>query len=505
MRLDALLAGVQTVFRSGGDAAEISGLSLDSRRTRPGDAFFALPGAKTDGNRFVRDALAKGAAAVLSELKPPPAPMALVAPGGRAAVWVQIADIAAAMARASANFFGDPSAAMTVVGVTGTNGKTTVTYFLESIAARAGLAPGVIGTVSHRLRHQPLEPAVNTTPLSPDLTRLLARMRDGGAAFVAMEVSSHALATRRAAEVHFDAGIFTNLQSDHLDFHKTREDYFEAKAKLFALLERADSAKARRVAVLNRDDESCARLRRRVLAVPIATFGLGDGADCTAAGAVLSLHGTIFRLRHRGREWAARVRLPGEHNLRNALAAAACALELGLAPEAVVEGLGALERVPGRLEPVEAGQAFTILVDFAHTEDALRSTLAALRALPHRRLLTVFGCGGDRDRSKRGPMGLAACRGSDLAFATTDNPRGEDPMDILREIEAGLRAGGAENYRIIPDRREAIFEALRQAQKGDIVLLAGKGHEAVQILKDRAAPFDDRAVAQEAVRELGRA
>ncbi|MFH1723355.1 MAG: UDP-N-acetylmuramoyl-L-alanyl-D-glutamate--2,6-diaminopimelate ligase [Elusimicrobiota bacterium] len=506
MRLREMLTGFSPVFTSGSLEVEVRGVTLDSRRATPGDLFFALPGARTDGNRYIRQAVGKGAVAVVSELKPPPAPMTLTRTDmpGESVAWIQVRDVLGAMSKAASTFFGDPSAGMVVIGVTGTTGKTSATYFLESIISRAGGVPGVIGTIGHRLRHRTLEKAVNTTPFSLDVTRLLARMRAQGATHVVMEVSSHALATGRVDEVHFDAGVMTNLQSDHLDFHKTREAYFAAKERLFELLERADSAKTRRVAVLNRDDETYARLRRRVLDVRIVTYGLGPEADYAADGVVAGVAGSAFRLRLRERECAARILLLGRHNVYNALAAAAAASEVGFAPEDILEGLSALERIPGRLEAVDAGQGFSVLVDYAHTESALAAVLAALRGLPHRRIITVFGCGGDRDKSKRGPMGAAACSGSDLAFATSDNPRGEDPIDILREIEAGIQAGGFENYRIVPDRTDAIREAVRVAQDGDIVLIAGKGHEDQQVIKDRTIRSDDREIARAALKDLRR-
>ena len=482
---------------------EISGVEFDSRRVVPGCAYFALPGTKTDGNRFVRQAAQAGAVAVFSELAAPPAPMELSGPRGPLA-WVRVPDALAAMSEAAAAFYGDPSAAMTVVGVTGTNGKTTTTWLLESIASRAGRVPGVIGTTGHRLRGRSLEAAQNTTPLSADLMRLMARMRDGGGDFVAMEVSSHGLSLKRADGVRFDAAVLTNLHSDHLDYHGTQEAYLEAKARLFALLERPDAGKTRRAAVLNRDDSSYALFRHRIQAVPCVSYGLSPEADYRAEALVLSQNGTMFNLRAKETALSVRIRLVGEHNVYNALAAAAAALELGFPEKAVVDGLGALECVPGRLEPVEAGQPFSVFVDFAHTARALASVLSTLSSLPHRRLITVFGCGGDRDRSKRAPMGAAAARASDLVVATSDNPRTEDPVSILREVEGGLRSVGRENYRIVPDRREAIREALASAQAGDVVLIAGKGHETTQILKDRVVPFDDREAAREALKDLAR-
>lgn len=503
MRLGDLVDAALGAELRGSRNLEVSGLEFDSRRLSPGCAFFAIQGEKTDGNRFIRQAAQAGAVAIFSELAAPPAPMELSGPRGPLA-WVRVPDARAAMAQAASAFYADPSAAMTVVGVTGTNGKTTVTWLLEAIASRAGKKPGVLGTTGHRLRHRALEDAVHTTPLAADLMRLLGKMRDGGADFVAMEVSSHALALKRADGVRFDAAILTNLHSDHLDFHKTREAYLDAKARLFELLERPDAAKTRRAALLNRDDPAYALFKHRIQAVPCASFGMSPEADYRAEAVVLSQSGTMFSLKARGRMLSVRLRLLGEHNVMNALAAASAALELGFEDVAVVEGLGSLESVPGRLEPVAAGQPFALLVDFAHTAEALASVLSAVGRLPHRRVITVFGCGGDRDHTKRAPMGKIAAEASDLVIATSDNPRSENPVDILREIESGLRAAGRQNYRVIPDRKEAIREALSLAQAGDVVLLAGKGHETTQTLRDRTIPFDDRLVAREALKDLGR-
>ena len=505
-KLRDILTGVQTIFHSGDLDSEIRSASLDSRKIEAEGIFFALPGTKTDGNRFIRQAVSKGAAAIVSELKPPPAPVSLARRDrpDRAVAWIQVKNILEAMGAMASTLYDDPSAEMTVVGVTGTNGKTTTTHFLESIFSRAGHPPGVLGTIGHRIRKRKIEEAINTTPFSLDIQRLLAQMREQGVTHAAMEVSSHALATQRVDDIHFDAAIFTNFQTDHLDFHKDREAYFEAKARLFELLERADSTKSRRLAMLNRDDESWPKLRRRALDVRLKTFGAHEASDYRIQGLTTTVDGTTFRLHTDKGEYACRLALLGDYNAYNAAAAAATALELGISPERVYEGLVDLECVPGRLEKVDSGQGFLIVVDYAHTTDALASTLASLRGMPHRKLISVFGCGGDRDQTKRGPMGVAAAEGSDLAIATSDNPRSEDPMDILRDIEQGIREKALENYRIIPDRKEAIFEAVKLAHEGDIVLIAGKGHEATQTLKDKTVRFDDREIAQAALKDLGR-
>jgi UDP-N-acetylmuramoyl-L-alanyl-D-glutamate--2,6-diaminopimelate ligase len=499
VKLAELLRRAPPLRVAGGTDIEIASLSHDSRDVAPGGLFFALPGSKTDGNRHVKAACQAGAAAIVSELEPPPAPVSL------GAVWVQVSDVALAMGRIANVFFEEPSSSLTVFGVTGTNGKTTTTYFLESIISACGGVPAVIGTIDYRLGGKTLIKAPNTTPISLELLRLLARLRDGGATHVAMEVSSHALALKRVEEVEFDAAVFTNLSRDHLDFHHTAGQYFETKARLFELLTRASSSKKRRLAVLNADDPRAPALRRRVEGARTLLFGLGPEAlDLRAENIQHGLRQTRFDLSWQGRKFPARMRLVGEHNVSNALAAAAASLGLGWPMDCVLLGLERLLMVPGRLEPVDEGQDFSVFVDYAHTDAALETVLGHLKRLEHGRILTVFGCGGDRDRSKRGPMGLAACRNSDLAILTSDNPRSEDPWAILREIEEGVKTEGHKNYRMVEDRGEAIRQAVGEARAGDIVLVAGKGHEDSQIFKDRTIRFDDRETARDALRTLKR-
>jgi UDP-N-acetylmuramoyl-L-alanyl-D-glutamate--2,6-diaminopimelate ligase len=496
VKLSKLLSHARAVHVTGPADVEVQDLRHDSRAVRPGDLFFALPGSKTDGNRHARAAVAAGAVAVVSELEPPPAPVSLPA------AWIQVADVALAMGRLADDFFAHPSGAMTVVGVTGTNGKTTTTYFLESIVKAAGGRPGVVGTVDYRLDGRAISAAPNTTPVSLELQRLLARFRDEGATLAALEISSHALALKRVDELSFDAAVFTNLASDHLDFHRTREEYLQAKLHLFELLTRPSAGKPRRWALINADDPAARAVRRAAEGAEIVLYGLKAEAQVRAVGLKMDALGTSFDILRGGKRLPARISLAAEHNVCNALAAAATALSLGFAEDVVLKGLSSLERVPGRLEPVDAGQDFTVLVDFAHTAAALDTVLGHLALVPHRRLITVFGCGGDRDRSKRGPMGVAACGRSDFAVVTSDNPRTEDPLAIISDIESGLRTAGLKNYKIEPDRRLAIALAVNMAGPGDIVLIAGKGHEAYQILKDRTAAFDDREAARETLKAL---
>ena len=495
MTLAELLRACPPRRASGPADVPVAGLSHDSRKVGPGDVFFALPGAKTDGNRHAREALARGAVAVVSELEPPPPPATL--PGA----WIQVADAAEAMGRYSDAFFRHPSGALTVVGVTGTNGKTTTTYLLEAAVEAVGGRAGVAGTIEYRLAGRRVAEAVNTTPISLEVARLLARFRDGGATHALMEVSSHALALKRVETVDFDACVFLNLTRDHLDFHKTTEAYFEAKGRLFDLLARVDNRKKTKVAALNYDDPLAHHLKKRAVGCDVVSFGLTEAAK-DLRGTILTsdLNGSTFALDWRGRRLEGSVRLPGPHNVSNALAAAAAMLGLGAPPDRVLAGLAALPSVPGRLEAVDEGQDFHVFVDFAHTDSALETVLGLLATLPHRRTFAVFGCGGDRDKTKRGPMGVAACRAADLVFVTSDNPRSEEPLEIIADIERGIRAAGLQNYRIVPDRGEAVAAAIESARAGDVVLIAGKGHENYQILRDRTVPFDDREAARAALR-----
>lgn len=494
MTLKELLTDSPPLRVAGPQDVEISGLSCDTRTLKPGELFFAMPGSRTDGNRHAKEAAAKGARAIVSELAPPQPPLIL------AATWVQVKDAAQAMGLVADRYFGRPSRAMTVFGVTGTNGKTTTTYFLESIVKACGGKPGVVGTIDYRLDGKHLAKAPNTTPISLELLRLLGRFRDEEATHAALEVSSHALALKRADEVEFDAAIFTNLTSDHLDFHGTPEAYLQAKARLFELLSRASSSKKRRVAALNADDKNSGALARLSVGADVVRFGLKtEGIETRAENLIPELSGTSFDLVYKGKRLKARIQLVGEHNVYNALGAAAAALALGMPEKGVLAGLASLAAVPGRLEAVHAGQDFAAFVDYAHTPDALERVLSFLKGLPHRRLITVFGCGGDRDRTKRGPMGLIACAASDAVIVTSDNPRSEDPAAILAQIEAPLKTAGLKNYKIQPDRACAIEEAVSLARQGDILLIAGKGHEDYQILRDRTVHFDDREQVRAAV------
>lgn len=486
MRLQALLEGVDVISVVGERDVDVTSVTHDSRRVEPGTLFACVPGERFDGHDFAGAAVSAGAVALLVER-----------PLGLGATEAMVASTRVAIGPVAAAFFGAPSRAMRCLGVTGTNGKTTTTYLLEAIARAAGEHVGVIGTTGARLDGQAV-PIAHTTPEAPDLQALLAWMRDATATRVAMEVSSHALAQHRVDGTRFAAVCFTNLSHDHLDYHGDLEAYFASKARLF-------SAAFADAAALNLDDAHGCILVERAHAAGLRTVTYGIDrvdADVSATDVTLTRDGSRFTLHDRlgGRSAPLETSLRGRFNVANALAAAATASADDVPFDAIVAGLCAPVVVPGRLEPVVVGQPFTVLVDYAHTPDALAAALAASRAMADgNRVVVVFGCGGDRDREKRGAMGRVAALGADRVLVTSDNPRSEDPAAIADEIVAGTEGARGE-VSVDLDRRRAIREALRAARPGDVVLVAGKGHEATQTTGATAAPFDDRIVARE---ELG--
>ena len=481
-----------------GSDPEVALVTGDSRAVRPGALFFALVGAKTDGHLFAAEAAKCGAVAVVAEREVACSPaLLLLAPSARRA-----------MAIAASNLYDRPGEAMKLAGVTGTNGKTTVTYLVEASARAAHVPVAVLGTVTHRWPGGS-RTASHTTPESTEVAATLATARDAGARLAVLEVSSHALDQERAAGLAFDAAAFTNLTRDHLDYHGDLETYFRAKRRLFF-----DHLKPSGVAVVNADDPFGSRLAAELELARGAIswrFGLRAGCELVARGARFGLSGIEAELATPAGTIALRSPLVGAYNLETLLCAAGLALSAGLPRDAVERGLSGCPGAPGRLERIEA-RGVAAFVDYAHTDDALTHALSALRALEPRRLLVVFGCGGDRDRGKRPLMGEAAGRGADLAVVTSDNPRTEDPAAIIAEIVPGLERAGAHRlaasragagdagYVVVPDRREAIALALSAARAGDAVLIAGKGHEDYQVVGAEKRPFDDR---KEARRALG--
>jgi len=502
MNLRDLLRDLEVVETLGGTEIPVAGLHYDSRRIQPGHLFVAIKGEKTDGNRFVTQALERGAVAVVSELGPGGAgssvPHSAFRTPHSALVWVRVKEARRALALAAANFYSHPARTLELVGITGTNGKTTTSFLVDSILAAAGKTSGLFGTIEYRLAGRRL-PAPNTTPESLDLQAHLAELRAAGGTHTVLEVSSHALAMDRVYGCPFRAAVFTNLTRDHLDFHGTLDAYFAEKRKLFT----GCGAGPPPWAILNADDPRSAELRN--CGNPnVLTYGLGAEAQVRPRAENPPPNSGRFLMETPWGKLESRSPLLGRPNVYNLLAAAAAGLALGLPVEAVERGLAALETVPGRFDQVKAGQPFLVVVDYAHTDDALRNLLATARGLVTggARIITVFGCGGDRDRTKRPLMGEIAGSQSDLVVLTSDNPRSEDPLAIINDALAGLAKTGARHH-LEPDRARAIELALGEARPGDIVLIAGKGHETYQVIGDKVLPFDDRVVAREALKRLG--
>ncbi len=485
MKLRDVLEGIPIVDSDAGGVEEIHGLAYNSKSVRPGFLFAALQGEQRNGMDFVAEAEANGAAAVLSSWPKPPA--------SRLA-WVRVGDAREALALASANFYGRPSDRMKVVGVTGTKGKTTVTYLIEEILKAAGFSVGVIGTVEYRWPGLKV-PAGRTTPESSDLQAMLKEMLVAGVTHCVLEVSSHSLEQKRVWGVSFDVAVFTNLTGEHLDYHQSMESYFEAKRKLFYLNHK------RNASVVNTDDPWGQRLIAE-LPMKTITFGFEPAAIVRALKSDLTDDGMDVRITHPGNVIEAHSRLVGRHNVSNILAAAAAALALNVSPEAIAKGIAALKGVPGRFEKVENSRGIHIVVDYAHTDDALEHLLRTAREFKPRRVLLVFGAGGNRDTEKRARMGRVAARLADWTIITSDNPRNEEPMEIIAGIEKGFEKEASRTYEAIPDRREAIARALAMANRGDYVLVAGKGHEEYQIFGDRTVPFSDVGVIREILSKM---
>jgi len=491
MILNEIAQWLKTASVEGDGGIAVTGLEDDSRKVQPGALFFCVPGYKTDGHDYAAKAAENGAAALVVERKLDIALPQLVVKSSRQA-----------MAVIAERFCGHPSRKLRLIGVTGTNGKTTTTYLIERMMADAGRSSGVIGTIETRYAGRTV-PMSGTTPGALELQRHLADMAEAGVEVCAMEVSSHALDQGRVLGCRFRTAVFTNLTQDHLDYHHTMEEYAAAKGLLFARLgnEFGESEEERSYAVLNADDAASA-LYAKLTAAETITYGIDAAADVRASGIRITSRGTSFRLHSFRGEADITIRMVGKFNVYNALAATAAALLEGLSVEQVKTSLEALPGVPGRVESVDAGQPFAVVVDYAHTPDGLENVLRAVKEFAEGRIICVFGCGGDRDRTKRPIMGSIAARYSDVCVVTSDNPRSEDPDAILLDVEEGLKADGVpqERYAMIADRRKAIEKAVEMASPGDVVLIAGKGHETYQIIGGVTFSFDDRLVAEEAIR-----
>jgi UDP-N-acetylmuramoyl-L-alanyl-D-glutamate--2,6-diaminopimelate ligase len=487
MNLGELLERVQPVETGVDRNTEVTSLAYDSRRVGERGVFFAIDGEKTDGHLFIEDAIRRGAVAIVSERE---------APAQLAAQWVRVRKIRRALSEAARRFYDDPDLKLRLIGITGTNGKTTTAYLLNSIFEAAGTRTGLFGTVEYRLGTRVIA-ASNTTPESLDLAAYFHELVESGAKAAILEVSSHALAQERVWGIHFSASVFTNLTRDHLDYHHDFEQYFAAKQRLFEGL----GSPPPELAVINVDDGWA----RRLLALPNPrriTYGMESKADVGVKRYSQDLSGLSTTLTTPQGEVDIKSGLLGRANVMNLLAAFATALGLGIPIEKIQSGLGSLAAVPGRLERIDEGQPFLVLVDYAHTDDALRNVLEAARGLAGNRVIVVFGCGGERDRSKRPVMGEVAGSLSDLTVLTSDNPRSEDPILIMNDVLVGLQRTGMPYWAEV-DREAAIRKALAEAREGDVVILAGKGHETYQVLKDKTVPFDDRQVARGFLREMG--
>ncbi|MCU1285344.1 MAG: UDP-N-acetylmuramoylalanyl-D-glutamate--2,6-diaminopimelate ligase [Acidobacteriales bacterium] len=499
MRFSELLNGAETVAVTGG-SVDVSGLQYDSRKVVAGDCFVAMEGGSTDGNLYIDAAIAQGAVAVVSD-SPQQKPRPRVA-------WASIKPNHGrrVLGTMSANFHEYPAKSLGLVGITGTNGKTTTTYLIESIFAAAGKKSALIGTIEYRIG-KTVVPSPHTTPESLELNKFFSEAVTHGATEAVMEVSSHALHQERVFAVPFDVAVFTNLTRDHLDYHRDMDSYFAAKQVLFA----GCGAEPPRAVVINADDAYGQKLiaASKLLGSEIFTYGLKDAHFSTANGKhELSPTGTHFEMSTPAGDVKIDSQLVGKVNIYNILAAAAAAHARGISMEDIAKGIAALSHVPGRFQRVSQGQPFLVVIDYAHTDDALRNLTSVARELVARegkknRVITVFGCGGDRDRAKRAMMGEAAGSGSDFVVLTSDNPRSEDPLRIIHDALLGLRKLPHAEFTIEPDRKRAISLALRLAKPGDIVLIAGKGHEKVQITREGSHPFDDVEVASKALHAAG--
>ena len=498
MKWKELIDEVTAIGSGGSSEQPVTGVEYDSRRVRPGSVFVAMKGGSTDGNRYVEKAIAAGALGIITDSAPTFDHLLVFQPG---LPLLEVEDGRRALSQASAAFFGHPERKLAATGITGTNGKTTTAFLAEALLHAAARKTVLVGTIEYHVAGE-VRPSVHTTPESRDLFELMAESISRGATELVTEVSSHGLEQGRAIGLNFDVAVFTNLTQDHLDYHVTMERYFTAKRLLFD----GTVYPAPRIAVLNAHDPYTEQLATaaRKAGAEVRTYGIGQG-DWRASSYSLTPAGAILHLETPAGSAKVTSRLAGEVNILNLLAAFTATHARGIPFADLISAIPTLKPVPGRFQSIDAGQPFTVIVDYAHTDDALRNLIALARQITAptgKRVITVFGCGGDRDRTKRPKMGLAAGAGSDFVVATSDNPRSEDPLAILAGIEPGLKASGV-RYTIEPDRTTAIRLALAVATEGDVVLIAGKGHEKEQILARGTIPFDDAEIALSMLGELG--
>lgn len=505
MKLNYLIQGIDVIDHIRTFSGDVEQICYNSKQCSAGSLFVAVRGLKFDGHHYIPEAISRGARFIVCEddYSPPAGVTVIRVRDGRRALGIL-----------GKNFYRHPSSRLCLAGIVGTNGKTTITYLLESIFKAAGYRTGVLGTVNYRY-HDTVRPAPNTTPESIEMQKILWEMAQEGVTHVVSEVSSHSLDLRRVDDCDFDIGVFTNFSQDHLDYHLTMENYFQAKERFFTEVLPQSAKKRKYGMIVNADDSWGQRLIRDAKISPL-TFGITNPAEIHAEEFRLSIEGIEAGISIRGDRFDVMSALIGQFNLSNILAAVAAAAALDIPVNQIRDGIVALKNVPGRLERVNGSRDIKVFVDYAHTEDALRRVLENLSEFREKRLITVFGCGGDRDRGKRPLMGAAATSFSDLAIITSDNPRTEDPLAIIGAIETGIPSGsvkkldaetlnlpsGRKGYAVVPDRKKAITAAIGFAQPGDIVLIAGKGHEDYQILGDRKIFFDDRLVAAEVLKSV---
>ena len=485
VRLKDLIKDTGAEIICGNGDIDITGLTIDSRKAEKGTLFFCIYGLHTDGHKYIPSAYEKGCRAVVCErdVDSLPEGMTVVRTDSTRGLLCQVAK----------RFYGDPSSKFSLIGVTGTNGKTSTTYFMESVLNTIGHRTGVIGTIEIRMdgKKMPLHLETSTTPDTIELNEIFKTMAEGGVQDVVMEVSSHSLELKKVDGLTYQVAIFTNLTQDHLDFHGTMENYARAKAKLFTMCKNA---------VINTDDE-WSRVMLEAAKCPVTTFGIDKDADVKAENIVYFMDHSTFDVKLDDRVYSFELHVPGRFSVYNALGVIAAARMLGIPAESIVKGINAIKGVPGRIQNIPNDRGFNVIVDYAHTPDGIEKILKSVREFTKGRIITVFGCGGDRDRTKRPIMGRLAAELGDIAIVTSDNPRSEEPMDILKEIEVGVKPV-TEAYELIVDRKDAIYRAIAIAKPGDSVVIAGKGHEDYEIFKDKTIHFDDAEVAKEALEDL---
>lgn len=482
--LAEIIKGIEVQASSGNSQVVVRGVAMDSRQVQPGDLYACVPGFKVDGHDYAAKAVASGAVALVVErFLPFDVPQ------------VKVSNVRQVIGLLAATVYDHPSQKLELVGVTGTNGKTTITYLIEKIGTKHGKKVGLIGTLGSRIDGREI-PGERTTPEAIEVQKLLGEMVAEGVSLAVMEVSSHAMDLGRVSGCEFDAGIFTNLTQDHLDYHKTMSDYLHAKSRLFSNLE---GKKQPKVSILNGDDSSFDMLSE-ASAAPVVSYGIDNEVDYRAENVEVTADGVHFVVRFREGTQAIQYSTPGVFSVYNSLAAFVWGVQTGYTPESVAEALAEIPGVPGRFESIRLSQPFQVIVDYAHTPDGLENVVRTARSFTKGKLITVFGCGGDRDRGKRPLMAEAASQWSDFVIVTSDNPRTEDPDEIIKEVLAGI--SGVDHV-ALRDRREAIWSACRMAKTGDTILIAGKGHETYQIFGTEVHSFDDREVAREALRGLG--